>query len=139
MDSLFCIWIILTPPTPANKLSLRNSWIIWLKIADNSSIMILCQAIGRLFFFVDRAAFPHYTCPTLFTNLYNRFHKDSQLYYKKKNKERGNNLTPDIQRCGKSSCKKRKNHVYENLWKFQILDFRRHSERFVQPNPHILV
>lgn len=58
---------------------------------------------------------------------------------KKKNKERGNNLTPDIQRCGKSSCKKRKNHVYENLWKFQILDFRRHSERFVQPNPHILV
>ncbi|KAH0637745.1 hypothetical protein KY289_037660 [Solanum tuberosum] len=40
---------------------------------------------------------------------YNRCHKDSQLYYQR-NKERGDNLAPDIRRCGKSSCEKRKNH-----------------------------
>jgi len=46
---------------------------------------------------------------SLFTNLYNRCHKDSQLYYQR-NKETGDNLAPDIRRCGKSSCEKRKNH-----------------------------
>ncbi|GMH13106.1 hypothetical protein Nepgr_014947 [Nepenthes gracilis] len=64
---------------------------------------------GLLFFFVDRAAPPHSTRPAFFTNLYNQCHKDSQLYYRS-NKETGDNLAPDIRRCGKSCCEKRKNH-----------------------------
>ncbi|KAJ0898520.1 hypothetical protein HanRHA438_Chr08g0357811 [Helianthus annuus] len=72
-------------------------------------IMTLPGSRGLLFFFVDRAALPHSTRPALFTNLYNRCHRDSQLYYRK-NKERGDDLAPDIRRCGKSSCEKRKNH-----------------------------
>nr|YP_010194997.1 hypothetical protein LK294_mgp029 [Arctium lappa]QZZ81736.1 hypothetical protein [Arctium lappa] len=83
--------------------------ICWLRIArefiDNDNDF----ARGLLFFFVDRAALPHSTRPALFTNLYNRCHRDSQLYYRK-NKERGDDLAPDIRRCGKSSCEKRKNH-----------------------------
>ncbi|KAK8586629.1 hypothetical protein V6N13_010217 [Hibiscus sabdariffa] len=39
------------------------------------------QVLGALLiFFVDRAALPHSTRPALFTNLYNRCHKDSQLF-----------------------------------------------------------
>ncbi|KAK9000530.1 hypothetical protein V6N11_081023 [Hibiscus sabdariffa] len=64
---------------------------------------------GLLIFFVDRAALPHSTRPAVFTNLYNRCHKDSQLYYQR-NKETSDDLALDIRRCGKSCCEKRKNH-----------------------------
>ncbi|KAF5947290.1 hypothetical protein HYC85_013247 [Camellia sinensis] len=50
-------------------------------------------------------ALPHSTRPALFTNLYNRCHRDSQLYYRR-NKETGDDLAPDIRRCGKSNCEK---------------------------------
>ena len=49
------------------------------------------NAEGLIFFFVDRATFPHPTRPVLFTNLYNRCHKDSQLDYRR-NKETGDTL-----------------------------------------------
>lgn len=57
----------------------------------------------------DWSALPHSIRPALFTNLYNRCHRDSQLYYII-NKETGDDLAPDIGRCGKSCCEKRKNH-----------------------------
>ena len=86
--------------------------ICWFRIAREFIDSDFCQVLGGatlLLFFVDRAAFPHSTRPTLFTNLYNQCHRDSQLYYRR-NKETGDDLAPDIRRCGKSSCDKRKNH-----------------------------
>lgn len=71
-----------------------------------------CQVLGGLLyssFLSIEPLFPHSTCPALFTNLYNRCHRDSQLYYRR-NRETGDDLAPDIRRCGKSSCDKRKNH-----------------------------
>ncbi|KAI4332127.1 hypothetical protein L6164_017061 [Bauhinia variegata] len=84
----------------------------WLRIAREFifSYFARFNSRGLHFFFVDRAAFPHSTRPAFFTNLYNRCHKDSQLYYRR-NKETGNDLAPDIRRSGKSSCEKRKKKV----------------------------
>ena len=59
--------------------------------------------------FCQLSRFPSFHSSSLFTNLYNRCHKDSQLYYRR-NKEMGDDLAPDIWRCGKSSGEKRKNH-----------------------------
>lgn len=84
--------------------------ICWLRIAREFIDSYLPGSrVGLLFFFVDRAAFPHSTRPAFFTNLYNRCHRDSQLYYRR-NKETGDDLAPDIRGCRKSSCEKRKNH-----------------------------
>lgn len=77
----------------------ESNRIFW-ELLGNSLIVTLW---GLLLFFLDRAALPHSTRPALFTNLYNRCHRDSQLYYRI-NKETGDDLAPDIRRCGKSSC-----------------------------------
>ena len=84
---------------------------VGLELLGNSLIVTFfsSRGAGLLLFFLDRAAFPHSTRPALFTNLYNQCHKDSKLDYRIY-KERGDDLAPDIRRCGKSSCEKRKNH-----------------------------
>lgn len=64
---------------------------------------------GATLLFCQSSRFPSFHSSSLFANLYNRCHKDSQLNYRR-NKETGDDLAPDIRRCGKSSGEKRKNH-----------------------------